>query len=84
MYDKDAVNLDVDKVKHDSEREGEKFLAKMADTNLQAENNGSGVLLTLLVGVNNVKRRPADFGDEEEDDKEDNDDLKGEKTESED
>ncbi|CBY37600.1 unnamed protein product [Oikopleura dioica] len=56
----------------------------MADANLQAEKNGSGELMTLLAGGNNVKRRPADFGDEEEDDKEDNDDLKGEKTESED
>ena len=84
MYDKDAVNLDVDKVEHDSEREGEEFLAKMADANLQAEKNGSEELMTLLAGGNNVERRLADSGDGEEDDKEDNDDLEGEKTESED
>ena len=84
MNDKDAVYLDVDKVKHDSEREGEEFLAKMADANLQAEKNGSGELMTLLAGGNSVERRPADFGDGEQDDEEDDDDLKGEKTESED
>jgi len=84
MYDKDAVYLDVDKVKYDGEREGREFLAKMADANLQAEKNGSGELITLLAGGNNLERRPADFGDSEEDDEEDDDDLKGEKTESED
>ena len=84
MYDKDAVYLDVDKVEHDGEREGEEFLAKMADANLQAEKNGSGELLTLLAGGNNVERRPADFGDGEEDDEEDDDDLEGEEEESED
>ena len=56
----------------------------MADANLQAEKNGSGELMTLLVGGNNVKIRPADFGDGEVDDKENNDDLDGEKKESED
>ncbi|CBY33088.1 unnamed protein product [Oikopleura dioica] len=57
---------------------------RQTDANLQAEKNGSGELLTLLAGGNNVERRPADFGDGEEDDKEDDDDLKGEKTECED
>ena len=42
MNDKDAVYLDVEKVKHDGEREGEEFIAKMADAILQAEKNGSG------------------------------------------
>ncbi|CBY12143.1 unnamed protein product [Oikopleura dioica] len=83
MFDKDAVYLDVDKVEHDGEREEEDFLAKMADANLQAEKNGSRELMTLLVGGNNVERRPADFGDGEEKDEEDNDDLKGEEKESE-
>ncbi|CBY37601.1 unnamed protein product [Oikopleura dioica] len=83
MYDKDAVYLDVDKVKHDGERERKQFLAKMADANLQAEKNGSGELLTLLAGGNNVERRPADFGEGEEDDEEDDDDLEGEEKESE-
>jgi len=84
MYDKDAVYLDVDKIEHDGEREGEEFLAKMADANLQSEKNGSGELLTLLAGGNKVERRPADFGDEEENDEEDDEDLEGEEEESED
>ena len=52
----------------------------MADANLQSEKNGSGELLTLLAGGNKVERRPADFGDEEEDDE----DVEGEEEESED
>ncbi|CBY24705.1 unnamed protein product [Oikopleura dioica] len=78
MYDKDAVYLDVDKVKHDGEREGEEFLAKMADANLQAEKNGNEELMTLLAGDKNIERRPADFGNGEEDDEEDDEDLEGE------
>ena len=50
---------------------------------MQAKKNGSGNV-TLLAECNNLKRRPADFDDGEEDDEEDDDDLEGEEEESED
>ena len=88
MYDKDAVYLDVDKAEHDGPREGEEYLSKMADANLQAKMKESGgELLTLLAGGNEVERRPANFEgeeDDDDDDSEEDDNSREEEEESED